>query len=799
MKKLIFSIWCLGCIQLFALNIVLNSTREKSSNYAILHIYNNKPFKCNKIYKNIEKPLYKCVVDGSSSIKINPKKTKFVDISFFTKDNKTIINIKPNYNIKAFQTSFPLYETKEIKKYKYNKAKHWIFLLYKKNIFLKSQNKEVGIDFPVYFTNNLTPSIGALDLNGIPIGYVGNSKDIAAYLSIRNDYNAKQYTFVVSEANKAIKNFPNSIFLDDFLLYKIRAMNKTLASQDNNIASSDIDYSHIIKLGKQWIKEFPSNQNIPEVLYYIAKAYQGIGQNSDAKYFYDILITEHPNSKYTKLGILTFADNLYAQNQKQKAIRLYKNVLFSTKDINIASMASDRLAKLYLNQGDISKAKEYYAKIINANPEFYFKDSQKAYDLAMKLDRNKMSDLSVILLEKMLQNLNKNDDLRESVLKSLGDIFKKLKDKKMAFKYYKEYLKEFKYGQYVDAVNRSLDGLFFDTDETNSTKLLERYNKLLKKYDNGKIYQKASILKAKLLIKDKKYKKALKFLDNFQYMQNNKQLVISLKKRAAKAIVINNLKKENCLQVVEMIDKYKLTIDTKYDNDLAKCYIDTNNFQKALTLAKNVLQNNHLSAAEQVFWLKMEAKAFYNTKQYKKLLMLSRDVITLGKTYDVPDYQTILYYKFFAQYGLNKYDDALKTAEEISKIFKNRYKNIEVYQKLVKYAKNIDESTMVVKYAKEIIRLQKKYKSYLLSPDIELDAITALKKLHKFKEAKDIAIQVLSITQNRDKKARIFYELGDIYLKMGKTKIAKNIFKKCSKLKVKSGWKNLCKESLKLF
>jgi len=104
---------------------------------------------------------------------------------------------------------------------------------------------------------------------------------------------------------------------------------------------------------------------------------------------------------------------------------------------------------------------------------------------------------------------------------------------------------------------------------------------------------------------------------------------------------------------------------------------------------------------------------------------------------------------------------------------------------------------MIAQYAKKIISLQKRYKSYVLTPGIELDYITALKKLNKYSTALKIAKNLLMRIHKQTLKDRILYEIGDIYMKLKDVKSAKKSFKKCSDLNTTSGWKNLCKESLK--
>lgn len=797
MKKFLL-LFILSANFLFSFDIILNSTREKTIDYAILHIFNNSSFSCKKKIINIKHYKYICTINTQNNLKIKSKKTKFAVINIKNRKNKTDIIIYPTYKVKIYKTSKPLYLTKEVNNVLYKKANHWIFIFYK-NKFFEQQNKQQGLNFPIYFSKNTMPSIGALDLNEVPINYINNSKDIESYLSIKNDFNAKRYDFVILEINKTIKKYPHSIFMDDFLLYKIRAINKILndksiISQDNK----DTNYNNIINIGKKWIKSFPSNPNISEVLYYIATAYQNIGQNSNAQYFYDILITEHPNSKWTKLGIIFFANNLYNNNHKVKAIKLYKDVLYSTKNLNIASIAAFKLANIYLKEKKYTLAKEYYKKIIDANPMFLLQNSQKAYDLALKLKNHKFYHISINLLKDILKKNQNNTDIEEKTIKSLGDTYAQINDYNNAKKYYTLYISKYKYGNYIDQVKKSLDFLFFDSKETNSSKLIAYYNVLIKKYPSGKIYQKASLLKAKVLIKEKQYQKAITLLKHFQPNQSNIKLKQKLFKKAIKDLIIQNLKQENCSNAVELLKEYNIKLNQNI-KQLTKCYISTFDYQDAQLLTNKQLKRKDIPLKEKFFWLNRLADILEKTKNFKKLEQISKDIISIGQTYNFKNYQKALYYQFEAEFGLKQYNKAISTSLSIEKIFKNNFKNISVYNKMVQYAKNIDNDTMIIKYATKIIELQKYYKSYLLSPTIDLTLVSSLEKTGNFNKGIDVLKKLLQRRNSKQYQARILYQLGDLYLKQGNKAKAKNIFKRCSIIKNEKNWSNLCKESLTLF
>ena len=799
MKYILLSIFLLFInVESKALSIKLNSTKENRAFIYILHITDTHPFACTKKRLSIKQDEYICKIKGKNEVKISPKKTKALELYIKNQEKTTLIIIKPKENIKVFKLNTPLYKSKIVNNANGKFAKHWIFVFYKDKLFLKESSKQNGINFPVDFLKDLTPIIGALDLSGTPIGYLNDSKDINDYLSIKNDYDKKRYNFVILETKKALKNFPNSIFVNDFMLYYLRAENKILQSSDKNPSEQDLSYDEIIKLGKKWIKKFPSNQNIPEVLYYIALAYQNLGQNSDAKYFFDILITEHPKNKYTKLGIIAFADNLYAQDQKQKAIKLYKDVLYSTKDIDVASIAADKLANIYLNAKKYKKAKIYLKKIINANPDFLLKDHQKAYDMALKLSADGLNDLSEQMLEKLLKKLKREPDLKELIIKKLGDIYAKDKKYKKASYYYKKYLSLYKYGNYTDEVKKSLDGMFFDINETDSTKLIRYYDGLIEKYKTGSIYERATILKAKVLMKDKKYIKAIEILNNLEANFKDKKKVKKLKKELAISLAISSLKSDDCIKAIKYVHDYNLTL-TSNQKELANCYLQAYSYKKALNLSKKTLRKKNLSTNEKLNWLDIEAKSLLSIHSYEKLNLIADDIITLSKAFKIDSFSYKgFYYKFFALYGLKKYDLAMQSVQEIDKKFGNEFKNIEIYKKVIDLAKQRADDLMIVKYAKKIVNLQERYKSYPLSPQIEFEYVASLKRLNKDKEAIDV-LKKLSTRKNPPSVlSRIYYEIGAMSLKIGDKRGAKDAFEKCLKSKGKNSWKTLCKENISL-
>lgn len=111
------------------------------------------------------------------------------------------------------------------------------------------------------------------------------------------------------------------------------------------------------------MKSYGSDRNYPEVLYMLMNAYLTSDMASDANYSLDILMTEHPDSHFTKMAILSYADDLFTKGKTEDAIRLYEDVLYSSNDINIASRAAFKLAKVSLSALKFDEAKDYMQKL----------------------------------------------------------------------------------------------------------------------------------------------------------------------------------------------------------------------------------------------------------------------------------------------------------------------------------------------------------------------------------------------------------------------------------------------------
>ncbi|MCF6172405.1 MAG: hypothetical protein L3J44_01235, partial [Campylobacteraceae bacterium] len=372
----------------------------------------------------LDKKNYICQFKKIIKTPIKEKKLRLVNIDFLEKQKEFFIKINPKVDSRLIPVNQVLYKDKNVFKENANKkTKHWIVLLYKKPPFGRSTNSD-GINFPITYDKYMKPSLGPVDLNGAPIAYA-KSKDINYYLDIQKEYKKEDFEGVVQDADRVLRLYPNSIFKSDIMLYKLKVIDESL-EQNLQPISNNYTNTDVAKLGKEWIREFSSNENIPQVLLILVKDYLRAGSKSDVNYFLDILVTEHKDSPYTKKAILHYADALFAKNDKQKAIKLYQDVLYSVKDLDIASLAAIKLTTSNINLGKLKEAKNYLLKVLNANKSYLLKNRTNSQKLAQKLAANGLYGVAAIVNDLLLKNTNKDElDIKEELLKQSGDWYAK--------------------------------------------------------------------------------------------------------------------------------------------------------------------------------------------------------------------------------------------------------------------------------------------------------------------------------------------------------------------------------------
>ena len=744
-------------VNIFALEINVDYSRDKSS-YEILTIKNNTAFSCVKNENIVE-----CEFDKIPSTPVFKTDTIFFNITPFFKKNKfyVILNVKTNYILKPFEND--LYNNSTIG-VNLNKAKKWVIVAGKTIPFIDTA-KNQGLNF--YFQNSPRIYIGTIDENGNPINIDNQSKDVIKYFEIKKAY--EKGIDVLDEIDKFVKNYPESVFVPDIEYLKLK------------ILDSENKPDEVISFAKKWIKKYAFNENLPKVLLIIAKNYTKIGFMSDASYFYQRIIMEYPNTKEAYLAMIYWADQMYITGESKKAFELYKKALYSTKDVYIASLAAMRLAQRYMDKGDIKIAFEYYKRVYLANKNFILKDKQKAYELAKTLASHQLYSLAIEIGKDLLKKLKKLDDLYEPLEYYLALWSYDMGDFKKADYWINKYLSKFPYGNYSDQLQALRDKVLFEVNDGNVTDQLKKIDEIIEKYKGQEIAKKALYKKIMLLYKLKKYDVLLKMSDEIKsldddIMKNKEEFL----QKVAKKYVIELLQNKKCIKVVEIIKKYKITLDKKYDLQIYNCATHSRDYNLA-----SVVCNKYLNSPnDRIFteWMKRKIEALEGLKDYKSLIIAIDDLCGVLKkgcfTYQLK--------KFFALWELKRFKDAIKTAKILEK--KQNIKNCDAFIKIVNWSLQNKDGLSAAIYAKKIINLQNKFRAYPYSPFVEF---TYAKYTKNTKDAIKVLKNLIPRVKGENK-ARAFYLLANL---TGK----KEYIDKCLNVKDSKLWKNLCKDAKNLF
>jgi len=791
-------IFLLASVQLFALEIVLNSGKESKVNYAILHIIDAKPFSCQTIPDALDKKHYICQISRPINKPIESKKMKLAELDFYEKEGIFYITVDPKVDSKLIPVEESLYLNSEIlTKPKEKLYSHWTILLQEKPLY-EEKNARDGLDFSIEYPKYQKPYIGALDLNGAPISYA-QSKDIQLYLDVKQEYESGYYDSVVKDVKRILTLFPNSIFRSELDLYHMRAMDKILSTKGEDKADTlGFNDNDIVNVGKRWTKEFASDENIPEVLMLMTKAYIKIGSKSDANYFIDILVSEHSDSPFTKRAILLYADNLFLKKEKDKAMKLYLDVLYSAKDLDIASEAAIRLSDHQMDAGKMKEAKEYLLKVLNVNAQFLLKDKEASYKLARRLFEHRLYDLAAKITDLLLENTPKKSENRELLLKESGDWHAKANDVEVAHARYQEYLSDYKNsGSYVQEVNESLDELFFKLNENNETKLANYYDKLIENYSN-EIGQKALLEKAKLLLKQQRFEEVLALQKELSRVPDRFDIKPEeLIYEAAKLLALQKLQKDECQNVVSMIEEYKLQItEPEHEEKMFQCFMRVSRFERAREISSGHLKDSSLESRYK--WAQKEVQALFMMGKYKEALAFKEDLKTLSFSLREKIGLETIRTLFFSLVKLKNSEGAVSLAESIKILYPDESSNLDIYYEIIKLAADAKNDLLLITYAQATMDMQKRFKSNALTPAVEFSYLDALKRLGRDEEALKIAESLIPVSLGNKDKIRLFYHAGELSLKLKESAKAKEYFTKCVEINDNSSWKSICQENLDL-
>jgi tetratricopeptide (TPR) repeat protein len=772
---------------LFALDLSIQSGKEENKPYSILHIRDTNSFVCQSQYNDFDEIIrIECTIPKAASTSFSP----INNTHFTVKYEKTPIGYKivitPKTKIALFADGFDLRKDQQTYVSSEKLTKHWSVIGYTGKIPMLGKEGENpnALNLPIRSAKETYPYVGGLDLKGNPIA-MKRVQDVTDYMETKKAYKNEDYSKTLTLAKKTLEKYPNTIFKNELLLYQIRAMHFMGENEE------------LIPLAKQFIRQYSSDPGIAEVLAYIGDAYSKIGQGKDSDYYFNRLFTEHDESPFATQGMFLKAQQLEISGNAKLAGMYYKKVLEKTKDIELASAAAFKLAKMNIGFGHYDDAKEYIEKIVRANPDYFAKVKEDSINMIDSYVEHKDPKTAAKITLCLMGKSIKKSDEHQQLLKNLGLLYASAGEKDKALKRFNEYLKLYPYGAGLEEIKHAKDGLFFEKTEPKGEAGIKKYDDLIDHYGNDPVGQKALYKKAQLLLKEERYQGVLD-IESDLYRLNTKEFpdVSGIISKSAIGLTQKKLETLQCSEAMTLHKMYRLKLEPQWDGLTFTCALRMGNFPVAKKIATPHLKTGTI--AERQLWLTRMTKVYFELGEYKDALRSGKEAIALLEAQKNPSLNDV--YRTLFDTAQRMGDDVrmIEYIKGCENAFGTDFKDIERYTQMLSVGLKRKDDLLIQNYANRVMTLQNRTKTYTQSPFIEFTLAQVLMNQEKENEALGILKSLTSRTLTNGQRSRQQYLIGSLAMKLGKKTDAKAAFSASIKADAASAWGKLAKDALGL-
>lgn len=771
---------CLGFISLFALEVRVNFGKQNNEDFSVLNLRHDRPFECKEninVYNEITS--VDCTIEQTPINNFVPTNTVFFNFATEITNNKLHLIITPKHKLKLYSTFLDLKSGTPIPKERPKKSKYWQVIGYISTIPFLSQKQTSGLNFPIKIPSVENLYIKQLDINLRPLRYE-EGLDFDRLKEIRTLFNQKKYADVVSETGKAIKVFPSSIFRKDFLLYRIKALSHFPTKENLNT---------IITLALDWIKDYPSDKSIPEVLYILANTYAQIYLNDEAYYYYKRVINEYGDTDWMALAKMQLARNFAAEGLFKVTPNLFIEAYKSAKTKKTADQIAVEWALFNLSQGENEKAKELISLVLKTNPAYFLEDIQSSISLANALANNELYDIAAKLGSYLISSLSPQDDHLEDLIDNVAQWYQKAGDLENARKYNLEFLNKFPNSKNYKSVVLRNDRLLFKLDENKTPEeKIKVFDDIIKRYPDSKEAQIAYLLKAEALFELKKYQE---ILDIQEHLEDS-----PLVAKSKNALILEALKSGNCKKIPSYLSGSTIeTLPKESKLELFDCLYSISRYQEAKKLVESENLET-LNVQDKLPWTYRIAKVLYELGDFTSSRLAAMDTSEVAHALSLKEYYDVDFVLFNDLAELKLKEKAKQISGLLQKDFPEDQRMFKVWNTLIKWAQEENDSNSIEIYAKDIIALEEKLNIYDYSPYINLILIETLNKLGRFQESKSYVDKLLQGELKPTDRQKILYLQGSLLKALGDD--GSKSFEECIKIKEDSNWKTLCQKSLEL-
>ena len=774
----------LCCVPLFALDVTINYGKELKEHFSVLNIAHKEPLECQENHDTQGEVTHiVCTLDRMPIASFSPTETLFFRFWSRVVDGRFYLYVEPKHKIKLFATPSDLKKQAPITKEQPKLSTSWQVIGYKEIIpFLNdyaNQAKPKGLNFPIKIIKNKELFFKDLDIDRGPLHY-DEGEDFEAYNHIKTLINNHNHIEAVKAIDETLIAYPQTIFTKDLLLYRLRAL-----EHFDSVENSDM----IVDMGIKWIKKYPTDSNVPEVLYYLGNAYADMKIPNEAKYYFERTISEYPESRYMPLSKMALAKNFNTGPDSNVASKLFAQAYQEAKDLDSASAIAIEWSKFRLQNHDKGQAQKLLETMLKVNPSYITKYPIKSYEFLKFLAEEQLFLIAAQLGEYLYDNLPNDDVSAEDLLNNVSLWYQGANATQDAHRINKMFLQEFEHRPKAEEVKDRDDKLLFALaqDESADSKI-EKYDYIIENYANSPEQEKALSLKAQTLFGEGKYQEVLALKD----MLKNDPII----GESYSALLHQSLKDNDCKQASNYYLQYpNASLQESEKMPLFDCLYALALNKQAAQISQNMAQSSK-DVEQKLAWLYRDTLNFAKLGDEKSTARAGRDTLTLAKSLKKTQYYDVGFTLFNTLSSLDDKEGMLQTYAFLKETQADNPKMLQVNLALLKNAESQKDELGIEIYAKDILRLQNLTNDTADSPYVDFALAQSYIRTQRFDETINVLDKLLKKDINDDNKQKALYLKGSVLKTSGQDSQA--AFEQCVNINYEGAWKSLCAQALNI-
>ena len=784
MQTFIVAFICLLPLCALGLDVTINYGKELKEHFSVLNIIHNEPLECTQNRNAQDEVVYvACTLDRMPIASFTPTETLFFRFWSRVVDGRFYLYVEPKHKMILFATPNDLKKTTPITKEQPPKSKSWQIIGYKNTIpFLNdyaNQNKPSGLNFPIKIIKNNELYFNDLDIERGPLHH-DDGEDFVAYTQIKTLIQNQAYIDAVKRIDETLIAYPKTIFAKDLLLFRLRAL-----EHFDSVENSDM----IIDMGIKWIKKYPTDSNVPEVLFYLGNAYADMRIPEEAKYYLERIISEYPQSRYMPLSKMALAKHFYSSTDTNAASRLFAQAYQEAKDLDSASAVAIEWSKFYLQNRNKEQTQKLLETMFKVNPSYITKYPLKTYEFLNLLAEEQLYLIAAQLGEYLYNHLLSDDINKEELLNNVSLWYQAANAVQDAHRINKIFLSEFEHRPLADEVKDRDDKLLFALTEDDSIEAkLGEYDYIIEHYANSPEQEKALMLKAQVLFDEGKYEEVLSLKEHLK----DTPLIA----QSYSALIHKSLEDNDCKITANYYMQYPyVNLEPKQKMPLFDCLYSLALNKEAAQVSANMATESK-DLPTKLAWLYRDTLNFAKLGDNKSTALAGRDTLELAKSLQEAKYYDVGFLLFNALNELNDKEGALQTYAFLKEKQADNPQMLGVDLYLLKNAETQKDELSIEIYAKDILRLQKLTNNITDSPYVDFAlAQSYIRTLHT-DDALNVLDTLLTKDMNDDNKQKALYLKGSLLKTLGRD--SQSTFEQCQLIAHEGAWKNLCSQALEM-